>query len=277
MQKLDKKTKMVIIVIGLLITSGCFFYEAGWNNYVGTTAYNSEKNSQTKTYMAHEVYSGKYGIPATLHGISNSTTVTTNPYTHIQIVNTTITKITIKNATYTIPFYAEFTSPEVFAVDNNINYTIEASTYPVTNIKDFYFVFDASLNNFYQYKDNVNTLMKVANETGELVKLERENDTFFTKINANWTSSIEDRISLFSIVVDDQNNKKVSAKTPVLFTISPHLAKLQADTNLDIQRQSLQSIQTNTSIVTLTWVLIALIPLGFVVEIIVHGYLVKPD
>lgn len=236
--------------------------------------YQLEQNNQTKHYLAHLTYTGHLAFKGVLHGGFNTTTITRIPNSNMELVNTTITNIVIPNATVAHPFYVRFTSPEVFAVDNTINYTIKVSTKPIYGVTDIYFVLDSSHNNFYQNKTNIPYIMARANETGELVKLNKDNDTFFSKIDGNWTDPIEDQISLFAIVYDESDNGTVSAETPVVLTIAPHMNRLQADTDLDIQRQNLETIKSNANVEALTWVIIGLIPIGFIIETFIHGYII---
>ncbi len=269
------RNKIALFVILLSIVSGLIFAKALWVLHDADEKYQLVQKNQTKPHMEHLTFTGHLAFKGILHGEINSTTIIRNPNTNIELVNITIAKITIPNATSSHPFYARFTSPETFAVANNINYTIKLSTKPILGIKDVYFVLDSSLNNFYQNKTNIPYMIQRANESGELVKLKKENDTFFSKINGNWTVPIEDQISIFAILFDEQNNGTVSAKTPPLFTIAPHISKLQADTDLEIQRQNLENIKSNANVETLTWVIIGLIPIGFIIETVIHGYVVN--
>ncbi|MGC1708836.1 MAG: hypothetical protein WA799_03430 [Nitrosotalea sp.] len=239
----------------------------------GNNEYLVEKNSQTKPYMAHVKWLGNF----TFQSNTTVTTMNRTVYTHQGItVITTNTKNYIMNGFFIAN--STFQSPEVFSVDNNINYTIFVPIDSKMNIKEFYFVLDTTVDNFHSYKDNVPMLLYLSQLAGTLIPLHKENPNLFSIRNANWTDPQQnDQVSLYAVVINENNQASVSDLSPVLFTVAPHLDKLQADTDLDIQKQNLQSIKSNNNVEVLTWLIIALIPIGFMIELIIHGYLIKDD
>ncbi len=176
----------------------------------------------------------------------------------------------------------KFTTDDVFAVDNRIEYKVDLHVSNPDLIRDVVLIFGIRGEDYTGVAiSNVDSFVETRSRLfGDTIKLLRDDDNpnLFTR-SGNIIFPLEGNLRLYFITIDKNGGSGTLPFDDPVFTISPPLAKLQADTNratLDQINELKESTKSqnvsNKRIEGLTWITVGAIPILVCADILLRVY-----
>ncbi|MCV0372983.1 MAG: hypothetical protein K5793_05455 [Nitrosarchaeum sp.] len=158
-----------------------------------------------------------------------------------------------------------FTTFDVWAVNNPINYTIMTTVNPPDSIDKFYFLILQPNENVTKIDgSNVVEYVNRYKHLGSLFEFDKIDSTHFTS-KGIWRTQLQHDVVLYGLMFKD-NQVTATSEIPLGLSIESHLGKIQAETNRAVLKQVQETRITNDRIVGLSIILISLVPIGMIVE-----------
>lgn len=169
----------------------------------------------------------------------------------------------------TLDLDVQFRTFDTWAVRNEINYTITVIADKPNVFDEIYFLSLQPVENVTRFNgENMRSIIDEYNSTDGLFVLEQKTPIRYVA-EGHWFSPVEMDIRVYGILIHDSYGTGIP-ESQSLITIGSHLQKLQADTNKELLQQIKETKVTNDIILGLTIIVISFVPLGIVLESIVH-------